>query len=121
MPSFAIDFSYAVSFFKPKASFGQAIVEESQQRFFHHIVLTGTYYGSTTNRFDAVLVRADNAKLVTKFKNGEFLLRFAADFAFHESVKFALEEKNAAFIRSLPSLLLSLPGQTRWFLCNVLK
>lgn len=69
--------SYDVSSLLSKTSTAIVIRKESGKRLLYHVVATHTYYGYTTGCFDAVMIEADNALAVAKFKNGEFSVRFA--------------------------------------------
>lgn len=74
--------SYKVQSLKNKVSSGRVIVEETEQRFLHHVVAGDSYYGCDTDRFDAVTVEVDNAQTISICKESEFSVWFAKVLAF---------------------------------------
>lgn len=53
------------------------VVHETDQSFLHRVLAGNSYYGCTTERFDAIFVEADDTHSVAENKDGQSLSWFA--------------------------------------------
>lgn len=90
------------------------IVGETVQRFFYHNFAIDTYYGWTTGRFDAVIMNASDAKVVSECKNGEFTLFLVKLSTFVKVNGACVEEKDCRFLKKTGSTAHDISLFMRW-------
>lgn len=100
---------------KNKVSSDSVIVDETERRFFHHIVAADSYYGCPTGRFYAVTTEADNAETIFTSKHREFSVWSAMVFAFIRVIRVYAKKKYGAVFTIQKTVVLVDPiGATRW-------